>query len=95
MGCRRAPSYTNWQGFATRQKSLVENLIWLSLFGLLLRRNLARRLLPTVSLLKAANNSCIWLRPILNGVLQKAWSEIVFCLEEAKEYLSQKAFKTP
>ncbi|WP_115825774.1 IS4 family transposase [Xenorhabdus cabanillasii] len=88
-------SHTNWRSYATRHKSIVENLIWLSLLGLLFRRSLARRLLPTVSLLKAANNTCIWLRPILSSVLQKAWSEIIFCLEEAKEYLSQNAFKTP
>ncbi|MBI6549894.1 hypothetical protein [Xenorhabdus lircayensis] len=77
-------SHTNLQGFAARQKSLIENLIWLSLLGLLFRRSLARRLLPIVFLLKIANNNYIWLRPILNGFLQKAWSEIVFSLQELR-----------
>ncbi|MBD2811614.1 hypothetical protein ID853_12125 [Xenorhabdus sp. Vera] len=54
------------------QKPIVENLIWLSLLGLLLRRSLARRLFPTVSLLKAANNSRVCLRPILETLLQRA-----------------------
>ncbi|WP_323840803.1 IS4 family transposase [Photorhabdus africana] len=88
-------SHTNWHRFTTRKETLVTGLIWLSLLALLLRRSLARRLFPAVSLLKAAQNTEIWLKPIIENLLQRAWSETCFWLEKAKAYLSQNAFKTP
>ncbi|WP_422824130.1 IS4 family transposase, partial [Xenorhabdus entomophaga] len=88
-------SHTNWQGFATRKESLVTGLIWSSLLALLVRRTMARRLFPDVSLLKAAQNTDVWLRPIIENLLQRAWSETCFLLEKAREYLGQNAFKTP
>ncbi|WP_262947591.1 IS4 family transposase [Xenorhabdus indica] len=87
-------SHTNWQGFATRKDSLVTGLIWSSLLTLLVRRTMARRLFPEVSLLKAAQNTDIWLRPIIENLLQRAWSETCFWLEKAKDYLCRNAFKT-
>ncbi|AOM39759.1 hypothetical protein A9255_03685 [Xenorhabdus hominickii] len=63
--------------------------------ALLLRRSLARRLFTAVSLLKVAQNTEIWLRPIIENLLQRAWSETCFWLAKAKAYLYQNAFKTP
>ncbi|MCT8347870.1 IS4 family transposase [Photorhabdus temperata] len=88
-------SHTNWRGFTTRKETLATGLIWFSLLALLLRRLLARRLFPEVSLLKAAQNTEIWLRPIIENLLQRAWSETCFWLEKAQIYLCQNAFKTP
>ncbi|PHM49439.1 transposase [Xenorhabdus miraniensis] len=76
-------SHTNWHGFATRKETLTTGLIWLSLLALLLRRSLARRLFPAVSLRKAAQNTEIWLWPIIDNLLQRAWSETCFWLEKA------------
>lgn len=88
-------SHTNWHRFATRKETLVTGLIWLSLLALLLRRSLARRLFPAVSLLKAAQNTEVWLWPIIENLLQRAWSETCFWLEKAQAYLCQNALKTP
>ncbi|WP_153043450.1 transposase, partial [Xenorhabdus innexi] len=88
-------SHTNWHGFTTRKETITTGLIWLSLLALLLRRSLASRLFSAVSLFKAAQNTDIWLKPIIENLLQKAWSETYFWLEKAQEYLCQNAFKTP
>ncbi|WP_099137767.1 IS4 family transposase [Xenorhabdus innexi] len=88
-------SHTNWHGFTTRKETIATGLIWLSLLALLLRRSLASRLFSAVSLFKAAQNTDIWLKPIIENLLQKAWSETYFWLEKAQAYLCQNAFKTP
>ncbi|WP_235525524.1 transposase [Photorhabdus heterorhabditis] len=85
-------SHTNWCGFTTRKETLAT---WLSLLALLLRRLLARRLFPAISLLKATQNTKIWLRPIIENLLQRTWSETCFWLEKAQVYLCQNAFKAP
>ncbi|WFQ78154.1 IS4 family transposase (plasmid) [Xenorhabdus sp. SF857] len=87
-------SHTNWHGFTTRKETIATGLIWLSLLALLLRRSLASQLFSTVSLFKAAQNTDIWLRPIIETLLQTAWSETYFWLEKAQEYLCRNAFKT-
>ncbi len=46
-------------------------------------------------LLKAAQNTEIWLWAIIENLLQRAWSETCFWLEKAQAYLCQNAFKTP
>ncbi|CDH00282.1 hypothetical protein XBFM1_1470012 [Xenorhabdus bovienii str. feltiae Moldova] len=65
------------------------------MLSLLLRRYLARRLFTVVSLHKAAKNADIWLWPIMENLIQRAWSETRLLLIEAKEYLCLNAFKTP
>ncbi|WP_338860325.1 IS4 family transposase [Xenorhabdus griffiniae] len=87
-------SHTNWQGFTPRKASLVTGLIWSSLLALLVRRTMARRLFPEVALLKAAQNTDTWLRPIIENLLQRAWSETDFLLEKARGYLFRNACKT-
>ncbi|WP_319928858.1 transposase [Xenorhabdus santafensis] len=80
-------SHTNWHEFTTRQETLVTGLIWLSLLALLLRHSLGNRLFSAVSLLKAAQNTEIWLKSIIENLFQGVWSETFFGLEKEKIYL--------
>ncbi len=88
-------SDTNWQRFATGQQAIVEGLVWASLLALIIRRSLARQSLPSVSLYKAAKNVEVWLLPVLEAYLHRAWSEIAGKLDWAHRYISMNALKSP
>ena len=86
-------SDTNWRGFATRQQSIMEGLVWGSLLALIIRRYIAIKSLPSVSVYKAGKNVDVWLLPILEAYIHQAWSEIAARLEWAMLYISKNAEK--
>ena len=86
-------SDTNWRSFATSQQSIMEGLVWASLLALIIRRYIAIKSLPSVSVYKAGKNVDVWLLPILEAYIHQAWSEIAARLEWAMLYISKNAEK--
>ncbi|GGB78090.1 IS4 family transposase [Shewanella inventionis] len=87
-------SHTNWQRFATAQKAIVDGLVWASLLALIIRRSTAMRIMPSVSLFKAAKNVDVWLLPIFECICHRAWSEITEKIDWAVSYITINAKKS-
>jgi hypothetical protein len=88
-------SNTNWRRFATRQKAIVEGVVWASLLTLIIRRFIALKIPGNISVSKVTKNVDEWLLPILAAYIHQAWSEITACLEWAVKYISGNALKSP
>ena len=71
----------------------MEGLVWASLLALIIRRYIAIKSLPSVSVYKAGKNVDVWLLPILEAYIHQAWSEIAARLEWAMLYISKNAEK--
>lgn len=69
--------------------------MWSSLLALIIHLSLARQSIPSVSLYKAAKNVDVWLLPVLEAYLHRAWSEIEERLDWALRYISRNAPKSP
>ncbi|MDH5905127.1 hypothetical protein L8S00_17170 [Vibrio splendidus] len=78
----------------TEQKAIVEGLIWASLFTLIIRRSVALKSGPKISVFKSAKNVDIWFLPIVKTIAYRAWQEIDHELTWAFEYLSKNALRT-
>lgn len=87
-------SHTNWQRFVTSQKAIVEGLVWASLLALIIRRSIALRFMRAVSFFKAAKNVDVWLLPIQEALVHRAWSEIEQRLVWAERYILKNAVKS-
>lgn len=87
-------SHTNWKRFVTAQKAIVDGLIWASLLALVIRRGTALRIMPCVSLFKAAKNVDVWLLPILECICHCAWSELTEKIDWAICYITNNAKKS-
>ena len=87
-------SDTNWRSFATGQKAILEGLVWTSLLALIIRRYIAIKSMPSVSVCKAGKNVDVWLLPLLEAYIHQAWSEITTRLEWAMSYISKNAKKS-
>ena len=66
------------------KRQIMEGLVWGSLLALIIRRYIAIKSLPSVSVYKAGKNVDVWLLPILEAYIHQAWSEITARLEWAQ-----------
>jgi hypothetical protein len=79
--------HTNWKIFATAQNMIVDRLALASLLALIIRLSTDLRIMPSVSLFKAAKNVEVWLLPIFECICHRAWSEITEKIDRAVCYI--------
>jgi hypothetical protein len=86
-------SHINWKRFATAQKAIVDGPVWASLLALIMRRSTALKIMPSVSLFKAAKNVDVWLLPTFECICHRAWSEITEKIGWVVCYITRNAQK--